>query len=296
MDWRDIPSLSALKAFEAAARLGSHSAAARELNVTHAAVAQHVRSLEAHFGQSLMQRQGRGVVATAMGQQLAGDLTRGFGEIAAGVRALTAEADGRPMSITTTPTFAENWLMPRLVKFWADHPEIALTVVAEEKIHDLRSDGHAMAIRYGRGDWPGVEVEHLYSACPVIVAHPDLAGLPKGPAPGLPEDITRLQDLPWLFDRSYEEFMRWLRENGLDPDAVRHTNLGKNTLVLAACRSGAGVSVQPYAVVERDIADGRLVVLAAQPRDDTRAYYLVTLPGMTSPRLKTFTTWLKRNL
>ena len=88
MDWRDIPSLSALRAFEAAARLESFSGAARALNVTHAAIAQHVRALEDEFGETLMERQGRNMVPTPAGRRFAHDLEAGFSEIAAGVRAL----------------------------------------------------------------------------------------------------------------------------------------------------------------------------------------------------------------
>ena len=110
MDWRDIPSLSALRAFEAAARLGSLSEAARALNVTHAAIAAHVRALETEFGQPLLRRSGRGMVPTQAGLELSRDLGSGFAEIAAGVRALKRGREDRPVILTTTPSFAENWL------------------------------------------------------------------------------------------------------------------------------------------------------------------------------------------
>ena len=149
MDWRDIPSLAALRGFEAAVREGSFSAAARELNVTHAAIAQHVRSLETHVGQPLLTRAGRRMVPTEAGARLATDLNDGFGQIIAGVRRLSEDADKRPIQITCTPNFAENWLMPRLIEFWGKHPDITLSVTPDNNIVDLRRDGYDVAIRYG---------------------------------------------------------------------------------------------------------------------------------------------------
>ena len=175
MDWRDIPSLSALRAFEAAARLGSFSAAARELNVTHAAIAQHVRALEAHFSVTLMAREGRAMCPTAEGRQLAQDLGEGFGTIAAGVRALIGSRRARPLQVTLTPSFAEAWLMPRIGQFWAQHPEVEVALIPSVSLIDLRRDGFDMAIRFGAADWPGLAVEPLVMSPFVVVAAPSLA-------------------------------------------------------------------------------------------------------------------------
>jgi LysR family glycine cleavage system transcriptional activator len=297
MDWRDIPSLSALRAFEAAARLGSYSEASRELNVTHAAVAQHVRALESHFGQTLLQRSGRGMAPTEAGQRLAVDLSAGFGEIAAGVRALMQGRADRPVALTTTPSFAETWLMPRLAGFWAAHPEVPLSVSTDSRVADLRRDGFDLAIRYGRGDWPGCEAEPLTEANIVAVASPALAAtLPApAPAPDAPDALSRLAGLRWLFDPQDAEFFAWLRAGGLDPDALDSSRFDNNPVVLAACRAGAGVSVQPRAVVKPDLAEGRLTVLAEQA-DSPLAYHLLRLPGPLPPRVATFVTWLRRSL
>ncbi|AHM03774.1 AHCY transcriptional activator hvrB [Roseibacterium elongatum DSM 19469] len=297
MDWRDIPSLSALRAFEAAARLGSYSEAARALNVTHAAIAQHVRTLEAHFGQALMARAGRGVAPTEAGARLARDLSAGFGEIAGGVRALMQGRADRPVTVTTTPSFAEAWLMPRLAQFWSAHPEVPLSVSAEARVSDLRRDGYDLAIRYGRGDWPGLESLRLTDPGIVAVAAPQVAQRLAGawPDPEAEGALKRLDRLRWLVDPQDAEFYAWLRAGGIDPDALQATRLETNPMVLAACRSGAGVSVQPRAVVEGDLAEGRLVVLAEQS-DSPLAYHLVHLPGPMPPRVKTFVTWLRRSM
>lgn len=292
MDWREIPSLSALRAFEAAARHGSYSAAARELNVSHAAIAQHVRGLESHFGQSLMQRDGRGMATTAAGQSLAESVAGGFAEIANGVRQLNAEQEAGPLRLTTTRTFAENWLMPRLAGFWQTHPEIALAVSANDDVVDLRRSEYHLAIRYGCGDWPGLESTFLTSARNVIVAHPSLLE----EVPGLrAQDRASFKQAPWLVDRSYGEFIAWLALHDLDIDRLNARELDGNSMVLAATRAGAGASVQPEAVVEADLASGRLVALL---RDEKSAlgYHLVRLPGPVPDRVRRFTRWMRAEI
>ncbi|QBY02407.1 LysR family transcriptional regulator [Rhodophyticola sp. CCM32] len=292
MDWRDIPSLSALRAFEAAARLENYSAAARTLNVTHAAIAQHVRALESHFGQSLIEREGKRMVPTSVGRRLANDLANGFAEIAAGVRTLMDAAEEGPISLTTTQTFAENWLMPRLSGFWSAHPDIPLTITPDNRVRDLRREGHHLAIRYGRGTWPGLEARFLTSANKAVVAHPSVvAQLPDSYDPAAPDAVQMLARLPWVIDTSFGEFFSWFRAQGLEEKALSTTKLMSNSLVLAACRAGAGVSMQPYAVVERDIEEGRLVLLRQQC-DAELGYYILRQPGPVPARVKVFEDWL----
>lgn len=294
MNWREIPSLSALRAFEAAARLGSFSAAARSLNVTHAAIAQHVRALEEEFGETLMERQGRNMVPTVSGRRFAHDLEAGFSEIAAGVRTLRQARGEGPISLTTTVTFAENWLMPRIARFWAERPDIPITIAADNRVHDLRREGHDLAIRYGRGDWPGLEVTLLTPADSVIVAHPDLmARLPDSYDATSPDAPRILMSLPWLTDRSFGEVDSWLVAKGLDPAMLNRTELEGNNLVLAASRAGAGVSMHPRAVVERDLRLGALVVLWEETDSSALGYYILTPRGADSARVKVFLDWLR---
>lgn len=293
MDWRDIPSLAALRAFEAAARLGSLSEAARALNVTHAAIAAHVRALEAEFGQPLLRRSGRGMAPTQAGSGLARDLGNGFAEIAAGVRALRQGREDRPVILTTTPSFAESWLMPRLAAFWSAHPDVPLSVQTDLRVVDLRRDGVDLAIRHGLGPWPGLEGQVLTRATMVAVAQPGRFEAPADPL--APEAWQRLSRLPWLLDMSHREFNQRLVRLGIEPDALRATQLMSNALILPACRAGGGVSAQPLALVERDVAERRLEILA-QEADSKMAYHLLHLPGALSHRAQVFVTWLKRDL
>jgi LysR family transcriptional regulator, glycine cleavage system transcriptional activator len=119
MDWKRLPPLTALRAFAAVAQSGSFSAAARALNVTHAAVAQQVRALEEHLDQPLVARDGRALALTAEGEQLAAALNDGFATMQRGIDALRATDGDRPLRISLTAGFAAQWLMPRLRDFWS---------------------------------------------------------------------------------------------------------------------------------------------------------------------------------
>ena len=285
MDWRDIPSLAALRAFEAAARARSFSEAARELNVTHAAIAQHVRAIEAQLGTSLLVRAGRGVALTDAGHRLATALGDGFGMIAGGVRAVAAEAADRPVAITVTPSFAENWLMPRLAGFWAAHPGLGLSINPGMEVVDLRRDGFDMAIRYGMGDWPGLEATRLVEADFTVVAAPSLL---QGRKAG---SIADVQDLPWLFEIVHREARRWVTASGLDMACCQANEVATLSMLLSAVRAGGGVSVVSSALVADDIASGKLVAVLSEKRDKL-GYYIAHPPGQLSARAAIFKKWL----
>ncbi|MEL6681196.1 MAG: LysR family transcriptional regulator [Pseudomonadota bacterium] len=285
MNWRDIPSLAALRAFEVAARTGSYSAAAQELNVTHAAIAQHVRSIEAHLDTVLMVRDGRGMATTEPGAMLAADLSAGFRQIVEGVRAITDSAEERPLSISVTPSFAENWLMPRLTRFWAEHSGFSLSVSPSMALVDLRRDGFDMAIRYGQGDWQGVEATHLVAANYTVVAAPSLL---KGRQI---VELNETYDLPWLFQTADPEAQKWVTANGLDMACCQANEVATGSMLLSGVRAGGGVAVVAGALIEDDLATGRLVALMQHQRE-RYGYYIVHPPGVLSERAKTLKRWL----
>ena len=286
MDWRDIPSLAALRAFEAVAREGSFSAAARELNVTHAAVAQHVRGLEADFDTELVFRQGAGMALTDPGQRLAAALTDGFGAIAAGVRELRRDGEVRPVQVTLTHPFAENWLMPRLGAFWAAHPEVSVAIVPSQEVVDLRRDGFDMGVRFGHGDWPGVAAELLVPAHFVIVGRADLV---TGVEPG---DLRAMERLPWVQEAGWNEEDVWVEELGLDLSGTQVTGLATNTMVLAAVRAGLGISLQNRAMVEPELQAGSLVCLH-ESHNILPGYHIILPPGPVRLATRVFISWLK---
>jgi LysR family glycine cleavage system transcriptional activator len=287
MDWSRIPSLSALRAFEAAARHGNFSKAAAELNVTHAAIAQHVRALEDRFSETLMTRAGRGMALTPAGAEFAANLRQGFTLIADAVDTLEQASQSRPLNISLTPSFAGNWLIPKLGSFWAEHPDIAVNLNPGRELVDLANDGFDMAIRYGAGSWPGVESELLTRGNFVVVARPDLVAGRKI------SSVAEAAHLPWLWERMTLENQALVEADGLDVATTKKTVFADNELVLSATREGLGCSVQARVLVERDIASGALTQICALKHEGL-GYYLVTRPGRETPALKVFKRWLRK--
>ena len=285
MDWSTLPSLAALRAFEAAARHQNLSAAARELNVTHAAIAQHVRALETDLSTPLLFRSGRGVALTEDGRHLAQHLSEGFEIISDGVSALLRSKEDRPLSISVTPSFAANWLMPRIGGFWQKHPEISLSINPSVNLIDLRRDGFDMAIRFGNGQWPGVTCELLTSGEFWVVASPKLVNKTTNLS------LADAGNHPWLMDLHMLEWRKVVEDAGLDLNTVEMTSLETNELVLSATVAGLGVSVHPKSLVEREVAFGTLVQISSLPRTDL-GYHLVTLPRPLSGKERALRKWL----
>ncbi|APX89805.1 hypothetical protein BV394_08835 [Brevirhabdus pacifica] len=291
MDWSRIPSLAALRAFEAVARLRSLTAAAAELNVTHAALSQHVRALERHFGEPLARREGQGMALTESGAALAAALSDGFDTIAAGVDALSARAADRPVRVSLTPAFAESWLMPRLGDFWGRHPEVELALLPSAGLVDLRRDGIDLAIRFGEGEWPGVRSQPLLMAPFAVVASPGLFATRR------PHSIDELTGYTWYTSRAASEQRNWGGALGLDFSTMDSRELSNNGMALSAVRAGYGLSIQPMALVEADLADGRLVSLF-QGEHGGLGYHLILPTGVDEPprqsRVGIFVNWLER--
>lgn len=286
IDWKSFPSLTALRAFEAAARLQSFSRAARDLNVTHAAIAQQVRALESDLGRELIYREGRGLALTSEGAKLAQALTDGFHSIETAVADLRGANPNAPLRVTMTPAFAAQWLIPRLGAFWAAHPEIPLSLQPDHRVVDLRRDGVDLAIRFGAGKWQGVEAEFLTSADYVIVAAPSLL---QGR-----QNLTKaeMSAMPWVIEPDWPEALVWLRSFGLKPDLMNITYIPTEELALSAARQGYGLHVEAAALMEKDLESGDLVQVG-KIRDESLAYYLVAKPGPKRTELKIFMKWLK---
>ncbi|NGQ89672.1 LysR family transcriptional regulator [Rhodobacter sp. HX-7-19] len=286
INWRDLPPLSALRAFAAVAELGGFSQAARALNVTHAAVAQQVRALEALMDTPLVARDGRGMALTAEGQQLAQALADGFGTIASGVAALRAGGSDRPVRITLTASFASQWLMPRLKDFWDLHPDIALSLHPDARVSDLRRDGMDLGIRYGNGDWPGVTARFLAPARMAIAAAPDLLDGRENLS------TAEMQEMEWILARDWPEQENYLRSLGLDPRTLSRTDFVNEELSLAAARQGLGLVVESLALMEDDLEEGRLILLH-DSKDRLPAYFIVTSPGPQRAATRAFLKWLE---
>lgn len=284
-DWRSLPPLTSLRAFAAVAELGGFSQAARALNVTHAAVAQQVRSLEAALDTPLVLRDGRGMALTDEGQALARTLSDGFGTISSGIATLKATSSDRPVRITLTASFAAQWLMPRLKDFWDRHPDIALSLHPDPRVVDLRRDGMDLGIRYGNGDWPGLNSTFLAPARMAVAAAPDLL-----------EGRTRLsaaemQGMEWILARDWPEQENYLRSLGLAPESLSRTEFFSEDLSLAAARQGLGLIIESLALMEDDLEEGRLILLH-DSKDHLPAYFIVTETGPQRAATRAFLKWL----
>lgn len=257
------------------------------LNVTHAAISQQLRALERDLGIALLDRSGRALELTAEGRRLADALAAGFGGIAAAVREVTGRDAERPVLISATPSFAANWLMPRLSAFRLAHPGVSLTIDPTPALADLVPGGIDIALRYGRGGWPGLESTLLIASRIVVVGAPALVRQHRITTPG------DLVGLPWLEELGTTEASAWLARNGVSATEARNRVQVPGNLVLDGARDGQGVAVTTRLFVEADVAAGRLVVLF-EDTDEQAGYHLVTRPGVLRPPAKAFASWLRR--
>ena len=287
MEWRDLPPLSALRAFAAFAENGNVVAAGDALGVSHAAISQQLRGLETHLGVGLLDRSGRALQLTPAGEVLARALSSGFTQMIEAAQEITGSRDARPLHISTTPMFAMSWLMPRLAGFRTVCPGVDLMVDPTPEVVALGTDGIDVAIRYGTGPWPGLDAEMLVRSPMVLVGAPSLIG--DGPLP----DKDAIADLPWLEELGITESTQWLKRHGVQRALTRGRTTVPGNLLLDGARDGQGVIVTVRDFVARDIAAGRLVVLHSEP-DEGAGYHVVTRPGVMRPVLKAFVAWIRR--
>lgn len=282
--WRDLPSLSALRAFDATARHGGFAAAGRVLNVTHAAVAQQVRALETQLGVPLVRRAGRTVGLTEAGLRLAQVLDMGFGMMASGIEDLRREQARRPLRVATTTFIAETHVMPRLPGFWARHPGVEVAMTPGPERVDLHHDGFDMAVRAFSDGWsegPDEEIRPLVRTPLLAVCAPSL--LAKGE--------TDPRNLPWLCGPSPSWDEDQLRFVDDQPQRLRLVRTGSPFLEMSAARQGLGAMLATEIICRADIEAGRLVVLPV--RGLPSVTYAAVIPrGPRRPAVDHFVAWL----
>jgi LysR family glycine cleavage system transcriptional activator len=263
-----LPSLTALRMFEATARHASFTKAAAELHVTQAAVSHQLRALEDQLGIKLFQRSTRRLSLTPAGQRLLPAVSDAFETLG---RAVADIGRGeRLLSITTTPSFGARWLAPRLGRFSAAYPDIELSVRHSTAVLDFQREQLDFAIRWGKGRWPGVEAELIGPSAVSLVAAPAYAkrlGL-KSPA-----DVARAN---LLHEETREDWTEWLLVAGLDRALARRGILfdDENALIQAAL-DGQGLALMPRSLAEGDLASGRMVSPFDLNLADGYGYYLV---------------------
>lgn len=281
--WRDLPSLSLLRAFDATAQAGSFAEAGRALNVTHAAVTQAVRALEAELGVQLVRRAGRTVALTEAGAVLARHLADGFGGIAEGIEALRRREARRVLRVATTTFIAETHVMPRLPGFWARHPGVEVAMSPSPALADFARDGFDMAIRVLADGWTeraDQEIRPLRRTPILAVATPALAR--AGVAP---------QDLPWIMGADSPWEQEQLRHAGLDVERLNRVQLGSPHLEMSAARQGLGAMLATEIICLPDLEAGRLEVLPVTGLPSV-TYAVVVPKGPRRAAVDQFADWL----
>src|SRR3954467_9005092 len=205
-----LPPLSALRPFEAAARLESFSRAAEELHLTHGAVSRQVRALEDHLGTELFARHGKRVTLTPAGRSFAERVRAVLDDLMlAAELARPARREGR-LSVSVLPSFASRWLMPRLIRFMEAHPKIEVNVSATVGLADFARDEVDLAIRFGQGPWPGLACEKFLEDEYFPVASPRLN---RGKLPRTPRDLAGVR----IMREARDYWTRWCGGGGVEP-------------------------------------------------------------------------------
>ncbi|MCV2348316.1 LysR substrate-binding domain-containing protein [Paucibacter sp. Y2R2-4] len=247
--------LSALRAFEAAARLGSFKAAAEELAVTPTAVSHQIRALEQQLGEALFNRQVRRVALTEAGAHLYPVLRDGFDAFQAALERLTKARQRPQVVISATNAFTAKWLLPRMGSFRSELGGIDLQLLASDETVDLRSTAVDIGIRYGRGPYPDLTVEPLFNDRFAPVANPRLGVRTV-------EDLARWPLIYFAWRRSHPQnptWKRWFAEaqltEGSPAGELRFSDEGH---AIQAAVAGEGVALVSQALVAEELAAGRL--------------------------------------
>ncbi|MBW3567128.1 MAG: transcriptional regulator GcvA [Proteobacteria bacterium] len=288
---RDLPPLNALRAFDAAARHLSLTRAASELHVTHGAVSRQVKDLEAFFGRQLFERRPRGLELTSEGRMLAFTAGKMFEDLRHTVRSLRDVRQPGIITVSTVPSLAARWLVPRLAAFQERWPGREIRVGTTKQLVNFSRDQVDVALRYGRGGWRGVHYERLFSPREFPVCAPALLSGEKS----LRQPVD-LQNFTLIHDMGFGNWAQWLAAAGAKQvDVPRGLVLQDMNVVLQAAIEGQGVALASLPLVYADLRAGRLVRPFTVDIPVELSFYIVCESGREhSPELQPFLEWLRR--
>ena len=298
--------LNALNAFEVAARHQSFSKAAEELHVTPAAVSQQIRMLEELLGVQLFHRLNRGLALTDAGKSGLSKLQDGFRSVSEAVEQIRSEKTASSLDVWMAPSFASKWLMPRLPGFMEKHPDIDLRISASAELVDtdvsapslsediLRRHGVDIAIRFGRGYYPGCDVERLMSVNALPLCAPSLisdASRPLRSPADLSGHLLLHDETPYEGRPSWAEWLKAVAATQVD--GTRGLRFNRVSLALAAAIEGQGVVLTLEQLAMDDIRKGRLLVPFDHRVELKQAYHVITLKDQVhDQRVMVFKDWL----
>lgn len=284
---RRLPSLNALKAFEAAARNVSFTEAAAELFVTHAAISRHIRELEEYLGTKLFTRTGRGVELTEAGTRFGNQLTPLFDKIAEASLEAAAVGEVRSLKVSVEPTLASRWLIGRLGRFNALHPDIELSIDPSSTLVDFYATNVDIGIRYGRGPWPDVEAVKLSEVVVFPVCAPSLLqGRTSITAADLMDfNLVHMDQKQW--------WAEWLKEAGVEGVEDWRGSVFQNQLALEAAEAGQGFTLADQILATDSLLEGWLLRPFDFDMKDHGSYWVVRKKGSKeSARARAFREWL----
>lgn len=293
----DSSMLGALRCFEAAARMLSFTQASRSLNLTQSAVSQQIRHLEERLGYRLFVRQARSLKLTDKGEALFEVTTRALGDIQAALQRLGLS--NTPLQVSCLPSFALQWLMPRLTEFHRREPDVSVRLRAEFQSVDrqsMRVEDIDVAVRYDPTTYSEVQADVLLDEYLVAVATPEYLAAHPGLADGASlEGVVFLHDAsPWVGAAEFVEWRTWMQVNR--PDEPRHIDgpqFNLSSLALAAALSHQGIAMGRTALVCDDIRSGRLVAIMGKPVKAPARYVLLSRDPHER-RTAIFSEWIKR--
>lgn len=285
--------LNTLPTFRVVARLGNLRAAAQELHLTHSAVSQQIKLLEAQVGFALFERRGRRIVLNAAGATLQRAVEPALDRLDAGLRAAaaTAQGDTQRIRLALLPSFAQRWLLPRMPRWRERYPDINLELHTSQQVVDLVREGYHVGLRQGVGPWRGLQAEQLINSPLVVLGSPAAARRLKGCS------ADALTEEPLL--GSAELWARWFALGGLRGTVSPVATFNDSGLMLQAVEQDIGIALAREVLAADALRDGRLVRLSptALPFASVYAFWCVFPPELECwPPLQAFRAWLREEL
>ncbi|PXV53261.1 LysR family transcriptional regulator, glycine cleavage system transcriptional activator [Dyella jiangningensis] len=281
-----LPPMHTLRTFESVSRLRSFTGAAEELHLTVSAVSHQIRALEAFYGTRLLLRNHRDVALTKAGDMLREVVAEFLEKLSATGRSLRSQPTNR-LSLSAPPSLVSRWLMPRLAGFLGAHPDVDFKLHATADLIDLEADEVDFAIRYGKGNWPGLTCEALFDETVFPVASP--AFLEK-------RNVRSLQDMTqdMLLRDDFFSWSHWQDQIGgalaANPSGPLYSD---SSLLLQAAESGQGIALGRSVLVQDALASGRLVRIGSQAMKADGSYYLVRASSTpATAAMDAFRVWL----
>lgn len=288
-----LPPLTALRAFDAAARHMSFSKAAAELNVTPAALSFQIKSLEEHLAAPLFRRLNRAVELTDAGRALAPGASDGFTALASAWRAAKRTVDQTSLTVTAGPAFTAKWLAPRLFKFAMANPEIELRFSATLRLVDFGRDDVDVAIRFGLPkEEPGLYSKPIIKEWVAPMMTPALAALYPTPADLARAPLLHQDDIQFL--KPAIDWPAWMRAANLPPKFASGARFSNADHALDAAEAGAGVVLGRISLAEKALREGRLVMPYKIGLTTEAGYRFVCPEGNeTRPQVQAFREWIE---